>query len=788
MIYTTNSRLISGVILLFVILSNPLTSFSQSSISNVGETGNSKSVKSDEPVIIPNTAVLQENQNITDEYGEMGYNGYLAGLNGASNFVQVSSNSVFNQNFDGSMEMWIYPLSLSAVRQLIGKGASSNVQFIWGLNGNLQYFRIGTNVALNNAGFGIPVNQWTHVAVTWTGGNPFTIKFYVNGALSGSPQVIGNSWLPNSDVIKIGGPSGGFSSELFNGYIDEVRFWDPERTASEIRDNRFVGVGDGVNSNSSGAIVSSTAYTGLIASWNFNKTALTVTDYINGYSGVYTGSSYSQQTLAGNPIPYNFALKCPGTGGTSRVNIPYNSSFDQYTDGTMEAWVYTTVNNQIKEIVAKGNSVGVSYIFGMSNNGKLYARFGNIATINNDGITIPVNQWTHVAWVWLNSGGIFNVRFYVNGQLSGTPLNNSGVFNINTDPMTIGSGIAFPSESWSGFIDEVRFWSDQKSMAQIRANMFGSARGLTSTSGLIGAWNFDGNLLNRSALTGINGTFNTGGTNDCRLSGFINETSSGAMGNNFVSHTTVVHRAGSGFPFPGGFGIRVPYKPILDNQTTRDTIFFTGSATIVTAVEVFLSVRHTWVGDLNITLRAPNGQTRDLTSGNGAGGDNILTFFVDGSTSVTSPQFLAPWSNLCASEQTLGTFGGSPTNGAWILEVADIATGDIGSLQGWGIRLNNNITGTETPSVIPVKFALYQNYPNPFNPVTNIRFDIPKDVNVKLSVYDILGKEITTLINAYTKAGEYNIQFDAVNISSGAYFYKLEAGNYTDVKKLIIIK
>ncbi|MBZ0204268.1 MAG: T9SS type A sorting domain-containing protein [Ignavibacteria bacterium] len=726
-------------------------------------------------------------QNVTDEYGELSYNGYLTGLNGAGNFVSIPSSVIFNQISTASMEMWIYPMSVAGTRQLIGKGVTSNVQFIWGLYDNLQYFRIGTTSVINTAGVAIPANQWTHVAVTWTVGNPFTVTFYVNGALSGNPQPLANAWVTNTDPIRIGGPSGGLNSEVFNGYIDEVRIWETQRSAVQIAENRFTGIGDGANSNSSGALTNSTAYSGLIASWNFNRTG-TAFDYISGYDGSYTGSAYSQQTLAGSPIPYNFALKCNGTGGTNNVSIPHNSNFNQSSDGTMEAWVYTTVNNQTKEIVAKGNSSNVSFVFGMASNGKLYARFGNMSTINNDGITIPVNQWTHVAWVYVLTGGAFNIRFYVNGQLSGTPLNNTGVFNSNTDPLTIGNGLAFPSEAWIGFIDEVRFWSIQKSQDWLRAYMFGSARGITSTTGLIGAWNFDGNLLNRSSITGINGSFNTGGPNDCRLSGFVNETTTGAPGVTFVSHSTVVNRQGAGNPFPGGFGMRVPLKPILDNQTIRDTINISGS-TGVSAIEVFLSVRHTWVSDMNITLRSPNGQIRDLTSGNGTSGDNILTFFVDGQTSVTTPSFLAPWSNVCASEQTLGNFGGSPSGGAWILEISDVFTGDQGTLLGWGLRINNTITTTQsTGTNIPSKFNLYQNYPNPFNPETYISFDLPKDVNMKLAVYDILGREVMVLIDEYKQAGQHKIRFDASGLASGTYFYRLDAKDFSDVKKMVILK
>ncbi|MEO8513270.1 MAG: T9SS type A sorting domain-containing protein [Ignavibacteria bacterium] len=89
---------------------------------------------------------------------------------------------------------------------------------------------------------------------------------------------------------------------------------------------------------------------------------------------------------------------------------------------------------------------------------------------------------------------------------------------------------------------------------------------------------------------------------------------------------------------------------------------------------------------------------------------------------------------------------------------------------------------------IPTKFSLDQNYPNPFNPNTNIKFDIPKAGNVKLVVYDINGREVNRLINQNLPAGYYNADFNASNLASGVYFYSLEANDFTDVKKMILVK
>uniref|UniRef100_A0A832G2M6 T9SS type A sorting domain-containing protein n=1 Tax=Ignavibacterium album TaxID=591197 RepID=A0A832G2M6_9BACT len=94
----------------------------------------------------------------------------------------------------------------------------------------------------------------------------------------------------------------------------------------------------------------------------------------------------------------------------------------------------------------------------------------------------------------------------------------------------------------------------------------------------------------------------------------------------------------------------------------------------------------------------------------------------------------------------------------------------------------------EVDVVSPAKFELAQNYPNPFNPSTSISFTIPQSGNVKVSVYNLLGQEVTTLVNEYREAGTYNIEFNAVNLNSGVYLYKLESNGLTLTKKMTLLK
>ena len=91
-------------------------------------------------------------------------------------------------------------------------------------------------------------------------------------------------------------------------------------------------------------------------------------------------------------------------------------------------------------------------------------------------------------------------------------------------------------------------------------------------------------------------------------------------------------------------------------------------------------------------------------------------------------------------------------------------------------------------NAIPKVFSLEQNYPNPFNPTTVIKFGIPKSGLVKLVVYDLLGRTVETLVNEYKEAGSYKADFNATNLASGVYFYRLESGDFTSVKKMLLVK
>ncbi|MBT8378968.1 MAG: T9SS type A sorting domain-containing protein [Ignavibacteria bacterium] len=106
------------------------------------------------------------------------------------------------------------------------------------------------------------------------------------------------------------------------------------------------------------------------------------------------------------------------------------------------------------------------------------------------------------------------------------------------------------------------------------------------------------------------------------------------------------------------------------------------------------------------------------------------------------------------------------------------------------LMLKNQITNVDDRGNlnIPKEYKLEQNYPNPFNPSTTIRYSLPKESFVTLKVYNLLGEEVATLINGEQIIGNYEIEFDASDLSSGIYLYSIQAGDFVETKKMILLK
>jgi 5'-nucleotidase / UDP-sugar diphosphatase len=168
-----------------------------------------------------------------------------------------------------------------------------------------------------------------------------------------------------------------------------------------------------------------------------------------------------------------------------------------------------------------------------------------------------------------------------------------------------------------------------------------------------------------------------------------------------------------------------------------------------------------------------------LIGGKQLNSDSIYTVTTNEFVPMVLDQIGIPFSNLYTYEG-LSEFE--------VLSEYVMATGPEISSPELG-RINNSVSGIEENfSSIPRKFILQQNYPNPFNPSTTIQYTLSQQEKVKLVVYDILGKEIRTLVNESQSPGTYNVVFNAGSFASGVYFYSITAGTFHQIKKMMLLK
>lgn len=234
--------------------------------------------------------------------------------------------------------------------------------------------------------------------------------------------------------------------------------------------------------------------------------------------------------------------------------------------------------------------------------------------------------------------------------------------------------------------------------------------------------------------------------------------------------------------------------PINDNQNTVDTLFVNctdNNQYLIHDINLEIdTVLHTNTSDLEFYL-THNGITDTLIYRAGGSGDNFIRTVLNDSASQPVISGTAPFTGSYKPQSPLSVFNGAAASGDWILRIYDRTTGNTGTLKHWSMKVimsTNPVGITNLNGWIPNEFSLSHNYPNPFNPKTNFEFSIPKSGPVNLTIYDILGRNIETLVNSELNPGTYKTEWDATEYPSGIYFYKLESDDFSQTKKMVLVK
>ncbi|MDP1813622.1 MAG: LamG-like jellyroll fold domain-containing protein, partial [Leadbetterella sp.] len=486
-------------------------------------------------------------------------------------------------------------------------------------------------------------------------------------------------------------------------------------------------------------------------------TSASILSYIEDYAPCGTVKqsatpNYSYGT-GPNGLGQSLSLNAPiGQTSGSATYIKYpGGQLLSLPNGTLEFWVYfTSFGKGTAPFVDQGPYVGScagwTYYMTVDSTGQLRAGAWAAFTMTSGSMKIPLKTWTHVATTWGSAGA----KLYINGVLVGSDTNTGMPASGYSGSVLMGLLTATGNIS---SIDELRISNIQRT----KFNVGGSVENTQIPNGGFENWSTIGSYENPIGWATMN-SVSTGPFYSCTKSTDHYPVSIGNYSIRLENNTSLTQ-------WTGGYGMAVthafdyPFKPafpIVDhpnklcgyykyNSMNNDSMF----------VRIVLFQKGVVV--------------------------NYFTFITGNSTS-TWKSFTLPMTYSSADSATLyfsAFWPNTPTdgpNGNSVLYIDNLSFDNLIS----SVPLSS--------SELPSKYSLTQNYPNPFNPTTKIKFGLVERSVVNLVVYDILGREVSTLVNQELDAGYHEVKFNAGNLSSGVYFYQLKSGLFVETKKLTLIK
>lgn len=726
-------------------------------------------------------------------YSQYYYNQY-ANFDGVNDYLVTPANSDLSVDSAFTIEGWVYTQDttgtnktiLSTVNSSLSNGYAVLVQGSGSSPGNAGKLQLNLNGGNNNfiqtAATRLALNGWSHFSITFRNASPAndTIRFYINGTLvqtfnSNVPPLVNSS-----DSLRAGScyvPNN--YSNSFRGRIDDLRIYKTQKISAQIANDRGIPISLELFSNV-GSLDGSNYYKMLVSAWCFNGNG---NDRIGSYNDFLTvgGASFSGNGF--NPDNYrtqgNYYMRFPG-GSWLAAADGTNSIYDVDTACTIEAWVYIDAYRASPQTIVSKGSSAYSYILAIGSspsNSPIFILNSGTKLIQSSKAILP-RVWTHIAATYVSLTG--QMSLYINGSLDTTRLFSPGNISVTNDSFFVGRSLF--GEYMYGNIDAVKISKNAKSGPEISSFLFTSVDNLNYTGSLQSSFNFEGNTMDNISNSNIliprvnayferlNNISGAGGSAEAPVLRLSNS-DGGFINNSYLISNKRLH--------------------VGNGTTVRDSILVSGiSGSNRLAVVVLMN--HTSLSDVTLNLRAPNGANVNFLSGTGGTNNDVITVFDDFADSLVSTP-LTPFSMKIRPAVSLSALPQTSQNGYWRFSVTDNAAAvDSGRVYMWGIKFISTV-GVNNNNNIPGKFVLYQNYPNPFNPVTKILFALPlvgsrHALNTTLIIYDVLGREAATLVNEQLQPGTYEVDFDGRNLASGIYFYELTSGDYSESKKMMIIK
>jgi subtilisin-like proprotein convertase family protein len=587
-------------------------------------------------------------------------------FNGAPDSSHVSIVNSASLNITGSftIECWVNPVNVITpnLQMILQKGSGASGYSLLLNSGRVT---IRTNSTPRLVGkTSIPSNQWTHIAGTYNSAtNVFAI--YIDGSLDTSVTIAGAIPAASTDSLFIGKGA----NNPYTGLMDEVRLWNRALSSTRINTNKRTTLG------SSGGI-----YNGIVLSLTFQDKESTGGDFVltdwsgNNNNGINRGvSAVNLNNRPSTTIAPNESIELDGTN--DYLAGPDNSDISPTSALTLETYIFPRdgIGGGIIHKGPAGGGANTNYRLQTGTNNTISAIVnGDSGFISNS--SLPLNQWSHVAFTYNGSSGAY--KFYVNGRLTISGSNPVGNITNGSDSLYIGGTTVLPC--FNGFIDEVRISNYVKSQLQINNYLYQSidSENAPNPSGVNVVYNLDGySLDNAGAGPRLyfrnNASFSNPGTTD-------NQPVSPLDRSNVLN-------------FQDGFYLKSSGKLIGPTGITYDTLDLFYDKTIQD-INLFVALNHSDESNLEISLIAPNGDEVKVFDNNTlvANSDNIITIFDDQSdSSLVNSRYVSFGPSIKPLNNMNSMFAGDNFLGKWILKVNDQSGVDTGRLYAWGLQVNN---------------------------------------------------------------------------------------------------
>lgn len=698
---------------------------------------------------------------------------YVAYFNGTSGYLSFNNTPESNLSNGYTIESWVYYQHVQGGMKCLFSNPEAGVNIQLNHEGRLSVSYAGSNITLDF----FPFEKWTHLAVTYNG-NQLAIFINGNVAFAGNMNAPILTTGPVSYVGALKTETGIFN--YFKGYINDFRVWNRVKSQFEVNRDMHISL---ANPTPTGV------YFGLGVSYKFDIYGTQFQDE-GGYESNFANNHNVTISPYGNishPISsYNSSLVLDGS--TAYCVAPNFTKIHSNSFLTAEAWFKVqnaAPRNEVQTILSKGNTNAYSYKIALVNDTLLSFSVNAGGGYNLEASIQKPFGWNHVAGTYNAVSGKMNL--YVNGILAASEtMTPEQIVSSNNDSLYIGSDIN-TGNKFKGQIDELRLWGNtERTQQEIKQYMHQSINHHNQPLQTgVGVYSFEGKSSDAStenlshAMSSLK-FYGSAYMRSSRLSSEIYSTSPVIWHSmpNLMDNTWNFSKS----------NIDIPPSGIIS-----DSIYFaTDGAVLDPKVMIMLNTPN--IHAVKIKLISPDGTTVQLTPdhSNASAQPDMMTILSDNGMLpiVYEENSLAPFSPYFKANALLSQFNGKQRQGWWKLKLEINNIGVESNLVRWGIQ--DNVV-TEVPGNGEINLNSYkldQNYPNPFNPSTKIKFELPADVSglVKLSVYDITGKEVAVLANGALKPGAYEYTWNAEAFSSGVYFYTLKTKGGIITKKMLLVK